>query len=153
AIVAFGGGLVLAWRQPFSWQVAYRERELPSRYAVVIDAGSTGSRVHVFRFALTSGELLDIGGTPEVFRSTIPGLSSCDRNHTCLSSLLEPLLQTAAASVPAELRPTTPLSVRATAGLRLLPHAQAEELLHDTRTVLQAYGFQDGGVELMGGDK
>lgn len=123
-----------------------------SLFSIVIDAGSTGSRVHVFRFDGVSGRLLDVGGEAEVYRSTKPGLSACSRNRTCLPELLQPLLDAAAAAVPAEQQPSTPIAVRATAGLRMLPGDQADQLLEETRKFVEGYNFLDAGVEVMSGD-
>jgi apyrase len=97
------------------------------RYAVVIDAGSTGSRVHAFSFRSGPGgslELLD-----DAFTQLKPGLSSYAASPAEGGGSLRPLLDAAAAAVPAAAAPDTPVLVRATAGLRLLPGTQAEQLL------------------------
>eukprot|EP00747_Dinoflagellata_sp_TGD_P186237 gnl/TRDRNA2_/TRDRNA2_43165_c0_seq1.p1 gnl/TRDRNA2_/TRDRNA2_43165_c0~~gnl/TRDRNA2_/TRDRNA2_43165_c0_seq1.p1 ORF type:complete len:518 (-),score=91.86 gnl/TRDRNA2_/TRDRNA2_43165_c0_seq1:157-1710(-) len=122
-----------------------------SYYSVVIDAGSTGSRVHVFRFSKADGRLLDVGGQPSVFRATKPGMSACAGNRSRLHETLVPLLEAASAAVPAEQRSVTPIALRATAGLRMLPGDQAEVLLQEARTLIHGYNFADAGVQVMDG--
>jgi len=60
------------------------------RYCVIIDAGSTGSRVHVYRFHTTSGGLL-----PRVV-----GTGGVLKNRTPLSAFLEDPLEGAASLIP-----------------------------------------------------
>ncbi len=59
-------------------------------------------------------------------------------------------------TVPPELHFCTPLTLKATAGLRMLPDGQGEAILEAVRAKLSKYPFQlieNGGVEIMGGDK
>lgn len=100
--------------------------EGPHKFAVVIDAGSTGSRVSVFEFE-RSGNDLEL--VHNVYKALKPGLSSYAGRAGEGADSLQPLLDEAVAAVPPELHAVTPITVRATAGLRLLPGAQAEELL------------------------
>ena len=97
------------------------------RYAVVVDAGSTGSRVHAFAFAETADGGLDL--LSDTFEQLKPGLSSYAAEPAKGAASLKPLLERAVAAVPAPERASTPVQLRATAGLRLLPGDQAEELL------------------------
>ena len=63
-----------------------------------------------------------------------PGLSSYAETPTEGADSLKPLLDKALSVVPSELRATTPIEVRATAGLRMLPAKQADELLEGTQS-------------------
>ncbi|MCD9644570.1 Apyrase [Datura stramonium] len=67
-------------------------------YAVIFDAGSTGSRVHVFRFNQKL-ELLPIGNNVEFFMATNPGLSSYAEDPKAAANSLEPLLEGAEGAV------------------------------------------------------
>jgi len=125
--------------------------EAGSYYSVVIDAGSTGSRVHVFRFNQGTGELQDVNGEPSLFKQNKPGMSTCAGNRTCLTEHLTPLLAAAADAVPVEQRVATPIALRATAGLRMLPGDQAEVLLQGARDLIRSYNFIDAGVSVMAG--
>ena len=121
------------------------------KYAVVFDAGSTGSRVHVFRFDVEpTGDLVLLDDT---FEQLKPGLSSFASDPEQGAASLKPLLEVAMRTVPEAARAATTVEVRATAGLRMLPGAQAENLLQATRALLGDYPFvfEDDGVSIMDG--
>ncbi|XP_049363954.1 apyrase [Solanum verrucosum] len=105
-------------------------------YAVIFDAGSTGSRVHVFRFDEKLG-LLPIGNNIEYFMATEPGLSSYAEDPKAAANSLEPLLDGAEGVVPQELQSETPLELGATAGLRMLKGDAAEKILQAVRNLVK----------------
>ena len=125
------------------------------QWALMIDAGSTGSRIHAYKFN-------NCGPSPvyeyEVFKMTRPGLSSfAGRPHDAAQSLDE-LLDEAMQAVPESLRRCTPVAVKATAGLRLLGHEQSEEILAAVKErIVEMYPFRlidkDGVVIMDGRDE
>lgn len=104
------------------------------QYAIMIDAGSTGSRVHVYKFnyCKDSPELEN-----EVFEMLRPGLSSFSGNPKGAADSLRPLLTTSLASVPQSLQSCTPIAVKATAGLRLLGPQASTDILREVRRMLK----------------
>ena len=125
------------------------------RHVVVFDAGSTGNRVHVFEFDTTGdGPRLK----QEVFHAAKPGLKERAKDPRAAAALLDPLVATAMRSVPARARKRTPLTLRATAGLRLLPEgpAAADAIMDAVRSKLSRTGFdvksRDVSI-LSGGDE
>ncbi|CAI5475028.1 unnamed protein product [Closterium sp. Yama58-4] len=111
-----------------------------NKYAVIIDAGSTGSRIHVYQFN-PKLELMEIGNDLELFVALKPGLSSFRENAKGAADSLRPLIDKALTVVPEEVRSTTPIRVGATAGLRLLPGDLADNILEAVREMLKEYPF------------
>lgn len=123
------------------------------QYALVIDAGSTGSRIHVYKFN-------NCGPTPsleyETFRAVQPGLSSFARDPTAAAASLDPLMEEAVRVVPVSLQYCSPVEVKATAGLRLLPGTEGEAILEEVRVRLESdwpfsLSKEDNAIEIMDG--
>uniref|UniRef100_A0A9L0SLV1 Ectonucleoside triphosphate diphosphohydrolase 6 n=1 Tax=Equus caballus TaxID=9796 RepID=A0A9L0SLV1_HORSE len=153
-------------------------------YGIMFDAGSTGTRVHVFQFTRQPR------GTPtlthETFKALKPGLSayaddvekvttfSCLLVHQiCLLTVqlvkaapfsrmewtlmstpgIQELLDVAKQDIPFDFWKATPLVLKATAGLRLLPGEKAQKLLEKVKEVFKASPFLVGDdcVSIMNG--
>lgn len=122
------------------------------QYALTIDAGSTGSRIHVYKFnnchAMPSLEY-------ETFKMTNPGLSAFARDPTAAAASLDSLLDEAKRVVPEDMWNCSPVEVKATAGLRLLGAKESEAILDEVRNRLETnYPFVVGSersVEIMDG--
>ncbi|KAJ2906630.1 hypothetical protein MKZ38_000885 [Zalerion maritima] len=127
------------------------------QYVVMIDAGSTGSRVHVYKFN-------NCGETPELeseeFKMTekeVGGLSKYKDDPEGGAATLDPLLEVAMQTVPDSLKGCTPIAVKATAGLRKLGNDASDVILDTVRHHLETkYPFpvvseDNGGVEIMDG--
>lgn len=125
----------------------------------MIDAGSTGSRIHVYRFN-------NCGATPELehedFEMTEKkprgsGLSSFDTDAVGAARSLDPLMKVALRSVPEQYRSCSPIAVKATAGLRMLGEIKSKAILKAVRERLETtYPFplvseENQGVAIMDG--
>ncbi|XP_028778152.1 nucleoside-triphosphatase-like [Neltuma alba] len=108
-----------------------------SSYAVILDGGSTGTRIHVFHFD-QSLQLLYIGDGLEYYYKVTPGLSSYADNPEEAGESLLPLLRKAENVIPEESRSATPLRLGATAGLRSLGSHTAELILQAVRDVVRS---------------
>ena len=123
------------------------------QYALMIDAGSTGSRIHVYKFNNCKASL---SYEYETFKMTKPGLSSYDGRPDEAARSLDELMDEAVRVVPKELRGCSPVAVKATAGLRLLGPEKSESILRAVRRRLEVdYPFKvieaKNGVEIMDG--
>ena len=105
----------------------------------MIDAGSTGSRIHAFKFEVEGEELTLLDST---FKAIEPGLSSFNEDPAQAGLSLVPLLDEAKAFVPAEIAGETTVELRATAGLRMLDPSEVQRILQEVHTVLQSYPFK-----------
>ncbi|KAF9601683.1 hypothetical protein IFM89_021813 [Coptis chinensis] len=105
-------------------------------YAVIFDAGSSGTRVHVYCFDQNLN-LLKIGNYLELFVQTKPGLSAYESNPELAAQSLSFLLKRAESVVPKELRSETPVRVGATAGLRQLKGDASDKILQAIRDFLK----------------
>lgn len=110
------------------------------QYALMIDAGSQGSRIHVYKFNNCAASLqLEY----EVFVQKRPGLSKYVGDPQAAAESLDELMDTAVHVVPAQLVKCTPVAVKATAGLRLLGEDEAAKILAAVRHRLQTkYTFE-----------
>lgn len=129
------------------------------QYALMIDAGSTGSRIHAYRFN-------NCGATPELeeefFKMTEKreggaGLSAYKGDPEAAAKSLDMLMEYALESVPEEYRSCSPIALKATAGLRLIGQEPAQAILDAVRTRLETvYPFpvvskEKEGVVIMEG--
>ncbi|XP_025071410.1 ectonucleoside triphosphate diphosphohydrolase 7 isoform X1 [Alligator sinensis] len=108
-------------------------------YGVVVDCGSSGSRVFVYFWPPHNGnphDLLDIKqmrdhSSQPVVKKIKPGISVVAATPEQATSYMRPLLRFAAAHVPAQKHKETPLYILCTAGMRLLPERQQAAILED----------------------
>lgn len=121
-----------------------------TKYAVMIDAGSSGSRVHVYKFTVCNDPVLE----NEVFHMLEPGLSSYKDDPEAAAQSLAALMDIAVESVPSEYQKCTPIAVKATAGLRLLGKDKSNRILQSVRKYLETFPFPiagENGIEIMDG--
>ncbi|XP_068182724.1 ectonucleoside triphosphate diphosphohydrolase 6 isoform X2 [Antennarius striatus] len=121
------------------------------QYGIMFDAGSTGTRIHIFKFQRENTETPKLA--QETFRAIKPGLSAyADEPEKCSAGILE-LLEVAKSSVPPSLWDATPVVLKATAGLRLLPGEKAQQLLDKVKVLFLESPFlsTDNSVSIMDG--
>lgn len=127
------------------------------QYVIMIDAGSTGSRIHVYKFN-------NCGPTPELeneeFKMTeksVGGLSKYKDDPIAAAKTLDDLMAVAMKTVPDKLKGCTPIAVKATAGLRMIGPEPSEKILETVRNHLEKdYPFpvvskEENGVAIMDG--
>jgi len=139
-----------SWQEESLWS-----DDRNSFFVVVFDAGSTGTRIHVFHLnnASSSSSSSSITLVSETFHHLEPGLSAYGANPPGCRKSVETLLKYAVNEIPASKRPSTPLILKATAGLRLLPAHEADALLGQVRDIFSKYDFRfsDGDVSILDG--
>nr|XP_043623415.1 probable apyrase 6 [Erigeron canadensis] len=136
---------------------------IEKRYRIVIDGGSTGSRVHVFEYVIDNSSSGDGSSVPVFDFSSgknglgsmrvSPGLSAfVDDPDGAGKSVLE-MLEFARKRVPKKKWRETEVRLMATAGLRLLDLGVQERILEACRKVLRSsgFGFRDDWAEVISG--
>lgn len=119
-------------------------------HAVIIDAGSSGSRAFVYAWPdpqnylldLTTGvfkhALLPVNADPKRVARVEPGVASfAKKQHKLWEDHLERLLKPALQLIPVEKHAETPVFFLATAGMRLLPQKEQTSLLRTVCRHLQ----------------
>lgn len=127
------------------------------QYVLMIDAGSTGSRIHVYKFN-------NCGPTPELekeeFKMTeksVGGLSKYKDDPLAAAKTLDDLMEVAMKTVPDKLKGCSPVAVKATAGLRMIGSEASDRILETVRSHLEKdYPFpvvskEENGVAIMDG--
>lgn len=112
-------------------------------YALVADAGSTGTRVYVYHLGAGSEvQITDVGKGP--------ALSSFQDTPEKAAEAVKAQLFKAQALIPPELRPAVPVSVFATAGLRLLPEETQQAIFEGLKKGLlsESYPFDADALEV-----
>ncbi|GJJ15956.1 hypothetical protein Clacol_010235 [Clathrus columnatus] len=121
------------------------------QWSLIIDAGSTGSRIHVYKFHnCYSSPTFEY----EVFKMTQPGLSDFRNDPEGAAKSLDTLLARAVEVVPKEFQKCTPVVVKATAGLRLLGVDQSVAILDAVKGRLRTrwpFPLGKDGVVIMDG--
>ncbi|KAL2348740.1 hypothetical protein Fmac_002740 [Flemingia macrophylla] len=138
------------------------------KYYVVLDCGSTGTRVHVYhatvRFTRHSSLPLQVTSLRNALRKkpsgraydrveTEPGLDKLVRNVSGLRTALKPLLRWAKKQIPVRSHKSTSLFLYATAGVRRLPSGDSQWLLENAWNVLKDSPFlcERGWVKIISG--
>ena len=127
--------------------------EQPSEgFVVIVDAGSSGCRAHVFKWAKgPSGIVVDPKHNSKKVR---PGLSSFAEEPAKAGESLVELLEFLESEIPEGDRATSPIFLKATAGLRMLPAEQSEAILASVRETLAASAFSfdaERGAKIIAG--
>lgn len=128
-------------------------------YTVVVDCGSTGTRVNVYEWILrgvgredlpvlvksypddTHKSLLSKSSCQYHCLQTEPGLDKFLGNALGVRASLEPLILWAESLVPVEKRKVTPIFVLGTAGLRRLRDEDSRCILDGVEAVVREYPF------------
>lgn len=132
---------------------------------IIFDAGSTGTRIHVFTFLIETDRKHDpadgvkrkkVTLKSEHFKSITPGLSSHAQQPEKAAQSIKHLLRFANKLVDPETRKNTSLNIIATAGLRLLPDDQSTAILDEIEQLLRSmkrpYKLTDDSIRILDGN-
>ncbi|KAL1842704.1 hypothetical protein VTJ49DRAFT_4483 [Mycothermus thermophilus] len=140
---------------------SYSKDKAIVQYVSMIDAGSTGSRIHVYKFN-NCGPAPELEGEilfkqTEKIEGKSSGLSAYKDDPEAAARSLDPLLDAALKVIPDKLQACSPIAVKATAGLRLIGSERSAKILDAVRHRLETkYPFpvvskEENGVAIMDG--
>ncbi|KAK9278771.1 hypothetical protein L1049_028349 [Liquidambar formosana] len=130
-----------------------------SYFSVVVDCGSTGTRINVYKWMIKDVNNRDLPilvhsypdnstkspiskvGCQYHCMQTEPGLDKFVGNSSGVRASLEPLILWAEQQIPSERHGETPMFILATAGLRQLPIEDARRILEDAEAVVKEHSF------------
>ncbi|KAL2903908.1 putative apyrase 6 [Bienertia sinuspersici] len=125
--------------------VSFRRRapENGRKFSLIIDGGSTGSRIHVFEYRVEGGvPKFDFGPNGHSSLKVNPGLSSFEGDPERAGESLLQLLDFGKKIVPREFWGDTEVRLMGTAGLRLLDSKVQDRIMESCRKLLRASGFK-----------
>jgi Golgi nucleoside diphosphatase len=111
------------------------------RYGIMVDAGSSGTRAHIYTWAKSPG-IPNVQPAPNssagwVHKVKIP-LANAANDPVVINTIFRPIIEFAAQRIPSEFIPKTRIFVYATAGMRLLSDFEQEQVLGATFNFLTA---------------
>ncbi|KAK6145558.1 hypothetical protein DH2020_022378 [Rehmannia glutinosa] len=130
-----------------------------SKFYVVLDCGSTGTRVYVYQASVNHKKddslPILVNSLPESFRrksgsqrgraynrmETEPGFDKLVHNIAGLRKAIKPLIKWAEKEIPKKSHKTTSLFLYATAGVRRLPSSDSDWLLNNAWSILKTSPF------------
>ncbi|GAA6013899.1 hypothetical protein JCM8202_000853 [Rhodotorula sphaerocarpa] len=144
------------------------------KFGVVIDAGSSGSRVQVYSWLdpeRARQERKQDGRSTDVLSKVEkgvehgdgwhlkvePGISTLGGDPDAVGDYLRPLIEFASSVIPADQLASTPIYLLATAGMRLLPPNQQRGVLSAACSYIRSYPFQlpdcDEQIRIISGEE
>ncbi|KAJ6429425.1 hypothetical protein OIU84_020952 [Salix udensis] len=118
-----------------------KTKSFSKRYSIIIDGGSTGTRIHVFGYRIESGGKV-VFDLEEGVMKVSPGLSAYAEDPEDAGGSVEELVEFGKGRVPRELWGETEVRLMATAGMRLLDSEVQDRILDVCRRVLMKSGFK-----------
>ena len=106
-------------------------------YAILFDAGSSGTRMEIYQFlasgpSLQPSQVIQLSPSPHKVE---PGLSEFADDPSKVDAYLMPLLESSKKTIPQDKQASSPIYLLATAGMRLLPEDQANAILDEVRNL------------------
>lgn len=112
---------------------------MSAKYAIIIDAGSSGSRVYVYEYLQDKNAPNALPSIKQVSsKKTKPGLSTFGKSvDNIWGSHFESLIKHAEEMIPANMHSSTPIFIEATAGMRLIKPKYRRKILRQTCKLLK----------------
>lgn len=124
------------------------------RWLTVVDAGSSGCRAHVFRWRADAHKHVEVDPTHNNLKVK-PGLSSFAASPEAAGASLKPLVDFVLSEIPEDAWASSPIYLKATAGLRMIDAGPRERILESVRDALAAsplsFDDREAGAKVIAG--
>lgn len=129
--------------------------EAQPQYTIIIDAGSSGSRVRMFNVSQSSVSQIVPTDADEDSFETEPGLSDYASNPSGAGPSLSGILNAATSYIPSSAQASTPVFVKATAGMRLLEPSVVNAIFESVQQLLESddFPFAFGSAMVISGEE
>ncbi|XP_010503068.1 PREDICTED: probable apyrase 3 [Camelina sativa] len=143
----------------FSFFLNFNPAPVPlsgSLYSVIIDAGSSGSRVHVFKYSIDQSGAPVFSFAPDNHKVSRfrDGLSTYANNLEGAKEKVEELVDFAKEIVPQDMWSRTDIRLMATAGMRAIAETDQESILNIAKQVFRSrpgFHFRDEWAYIVSG--
>jgi Golgi nucleoside diphosphatase len=133
AVTGFQKVLLSSQSEMFLALLCFRSSK--TRYGIMVDAGSSGTRAHIYTWEKSKG----IPNVQPVSNSSSDSVHKVDiriadaaKDNSVVSTIFKPIVEFASKRIPSEFLSHTRMYVYATAGMRLLSDAEQEQVLATT---------------------
>lgn len=107
-------------------------------YNIIIDAGSTGSRVYIYRYATAN----PLSTLTEIANKRInPAITSYIHDTVGINNYLLELVSYAKVHIEESMWATTPIALKATAGVRVIEESKQQWIIDSVSAALEKCGF------------
>eukprot|EP00004_Rigifila_ramosa_P000234 TRINITY_DN10267_c0_g1_i3.p1 TRINITY_DN10267_c0_g1~~TRINITY_DN10267_c0_g1_i3.p1 ORF type:complete len:300 (+),score=63.49 TRINITY_DN10267_c0_g1_i3:1-900(+) len=130
-----------------------RERQ----YGIMLDAGSSGTRLYVYNWPERFSDSLPLvrNDLDQEFENDTYGISDFASDPAGVAPYIRDLVASALPYVPQNKQARTPIYLKATAGMRLLPTEEQDAILAEIRTTLREFPFpfEDSDIRVITGQE
>ncbi|XP_021342210.1 ectonucleoside triphosphate diphosphohydrolase 1-like isoform X2 [Mizuhopecten yessoensis] len=132
--------------------------DVDMKYGVILDAGSTSTKVHVYSWKRKNHETAVPQITEVQYRKYRPGVGAYAHPEHEMGGYLTPIFDFLTSNVPAQAHNATPVMFMATAGLRLLSESAAQSILHGVHSImsnssLNPFLYEERFVRILSGEE
>ncbi|KAK3731829.1 hypothetical protein QZH41_020189 [Actinostola sp. cb2023] len=136
--------------------------EVEEKYAILMDAGSSATRIKVYRYIegrhdpIEPSDMIEVA-VPDPDEAT-PDLSEFAATIDQIGDYLDDLIDSAKKVVPADQQAVTPIALFGTAGMRLLPEDEQEAILNEVDRLFSdktycPFFYKEGYAQVISGAK
>ncbi|KRX11105.1 hypothetical protein PPERSA_05214 [Pseudocohnilembus persalinus] len=111
-------------------------------YGLIFDAGSSSTKINLYQWSCRTIQTVpEIDAKATQYTKAKPGIASFADNISGIKGYLQPLIDAANEQIPDEIKQYVPIILFGTAGLRLIPENQQNDILEEVRSIFSKSGY------------